>query len=84
MTLHSISRHFPAGVTKAFLAQFKPLADNDLPDPDDLSAWWIKVERALMSIDASFTWEALHDPAQFGADEVAVLGPHIVGARGWQ
>ncbi len=69
----------PAHVVKLFKAQVVPLAEKELPEPQDLSAFWGGVERALLSLDPSFRdFKML-----FREEHVANLGPYILGAKGW-
>ena len=78
-TIQQARTHVPAPIVKLFKAQITPLAEQELPDPQDLSAFWGGVERAIQSLDPSFKdFEVL-----FGEEHIAHLGPYILGARGW-
>ena len=53
-TLQSSARYLLGAMQKSLLAQFKPLAQDSLPEPTDLSAWWQQVESMVESLDISF------------------------------
>ena len=53
-TLQSTAHHIPSDAIKALRAQFTPLAAQELPEPQDLAAFWSSVERAIESLDPSF------------------------------
>lgn len=56
-----------------------PLAEAELPEPQDLGAFWGGVDRALMSLDPTFKdYRAL-----FKEEHIANLGPYVLGAKGW-
>lgn len=78
-TLQVAEQHVPAHVVKLLSAQVKPLADDALPEPADLTPFWGKVERALVSLDPSFG--AMNH--LFREPHVQNLGPYILGAKGW-
>ena len=67
---------------KALLAQITLLSSGNLPEPADLSAWWVTGEAAIELLDNSFDGGALHDPNQFSAAHVKVFAPLVLGARG--
>lgn len=45
--IHTLATHLPARERKPLLAQFTPLAQDALPEPADLSAFWLEVEEAI-------------------------------------
>ena len=69
----------PAPIVKFFKAQVAPLAESELPEPQDLSAFWGGVEKALQLLDPKFKdFKTL-----FGKDHIANLGTYILWAKGW-
>ena len=78
-TIQQARTHVPALIVKLFKAQITPLAEQELPDPQDLSAFWGGVERAVQLLDPSFKdFEVM-----FREEHIANLGPYILGAKGW-
>lgn len=80
ITLDSTKAYLPASAIKALKTQLEPLADEQLPAPQDLRAFWQKVATAIRSLDPTFanfehefTWEHVHN-----------FGPHVLGFMGWQ
>ncbi len=78
-TLGQAAVHVPAPIVKLFKAQITPLAEKELPAPQDLRPFWGSVERALLSLDPSFQGYEM----KFREEHVANLGPYILGAKGW-
>ena len=56
-----------------------PLAEAELPEPQDLGAFWGGVDRAILSLDPSFK----EYRSVFREDHIANLGPYVLGAKGW-
>ena len=52
--LRQAHRHVPASVVKLLWAQLKPLAEDTLPEPQDLGPFWERIKRALFSLDEIF------------------------------
>ena len=69
----------PAPIVKLFKAQVSPLAETELPEPQDLKAFWGSVERAILSLDPSFRGYQI----DFHEDHINNLGPYVLGAKGW-
>jgi hypothetical protein len=65
---------------KLLRAALKPLAEEELPEAQDLGAFWSKVRRAIYSLDPSFNDFEL----KFTSQHIATFGPYLLGARGWQ
>ena len=55
----------------------------ELPEPQDLSSWWIRVETAIESLNTMFVGQ-LYNASSFGAAHVAMFGPAVLGVKGWQ
>lgn len=58
------------------------MAEDKLPEPQDLEPFWDKTLRALLSLDQSFTEHNLHRSCQ--EEAIKNLGPLIVGSLGWK
>ena len=67
-TLQSSARYLSGAARKPLLAQFKPLAQDSLPEPTNLLAWWQQVKSMVESLDISFM--ALSDPFRFTSSHV--------------
>ena len=52
-TLATLASHLPANCRKNLLASVTPLSGDELPQPKDLSAFWIGVEGGIQSIHPS-------------------------------
>ena len=65
------------------MTQCKPLVEAELPEPQDLSSWWLRVETAIESLDTTFVGK-LYDESSFGEAHVAMFGPAVLGVKGWQ
>ena len=73
----------PSGATKALLAQITPLCKEEVPAaPQDLTAFWVKSERAIRLLDPSFS--DIMDPMVFVGAHVRVFGLLLLGPLGWQ
>ena len=59
------------------------MVDTELPKPQDLSSWCIRVETAIESLDTTFVGQ-LYNVSSFGAAHVAMFGPAVLGVKGWQ
>ena len=72
-----------SGATKALLAQVSPLCKEGVPAaPQDLTAFWVKSERAIRSLDPSYL--DILDPMVFTGAHVRVFGLLLSGPLGWQ
>ena len=73
----------PSGVTKALLAQVIPLCEEGVPAAlQDLTAFWVKSERAIRLLDPSFS--DILDPIVFTGAHMGVFWPLLLGPLGWQ
>jgi hypothetical protein len=72
--------YLPAAAIKALRSQFQPLAEEFIPPPQDLRAFWARVATAIKSLDPSFA----QFEGQFDAQHVQNFGPHVLGFVGWQ
>lgn len=80
VTLDNSKAYLPASAIKALKTQLEPLADEKLPPPADLRAFWQKVATAIRSLDPTFA-NFEHD---FEREHVQNFGPHVLGFMGWQ
>jgi hypothetical protein len=48
--LSVLEKHLPSRERKMLLSQVKALADTTLPEPDDLSPFWLAAEEALRGL----------------------------------
>ncbi len=55
LTLASAARYLPSWAVKALRQAAPPLADNSLPEPEVLRAFWERVDHAIRSLHESFT-----------------------------
>ena len=73
----------PSGATKELLAQVTPLCEDGVPAaPQDLTAFWVKSERAIKSLDPSFL--DIMDPMVFMGAHVRVFVVLLLDPLGWQ
>ena len=53
-TLESLARYLYGVARKSLLAQFKPLSQDSLLEPTNLSAWWQQVKSVVVTLDINF------------------------------
>jgi hypothetical protein len=73
-----LAKHLPAKQRRELLAQRPPLAEEELPEPEDLSGFWLRAEGAVRSLHLS-----LDDLNKLGEAHMRQLAPVLLGARGW-
>jgi hypothetical protein len=79
-SITTLATHLPARERKSLLTQLtQPLAATTLPEPDDLSGFWLEAEEAIRSLD-----ETLADLNLLTDRHMRQLAPVLLGVRGWQ